>query len=184
MIPPPEPSSPVFPAAMRLRPVCLLALIGLASCAGYRLNGAKPAVLADIETISVPMFRNDTLHPRAEAIATSAVADAFILDGTYRIGDRADADAVLVGTVRKIEYSQLRSTRLDTLRPEELQNNVVLEWRLVDPADPARALATGNSVGTSRFFVDANLQTARNNALPDAMQRVGDALVSRLANGY
>jgi hypothetical protein len=39
-------------------------------------------------------------------------------------------------------------------------------------------------VGVSRFFVDSNLQTARNNALPDALRRAGEALVSRLADGF
>ena len=29
------------------------------------------------------MFANDTLHPRAEALATSAVADSFVEDGAY-----------------------------------------------------------------------------------------------------
>ena len=28
------------------------------------------------------------------------------------------------------------------------------------------------------------LQTARNNALPEALERAGEALVSRIANGY
>lgn len=163
---------------------CLLAVAALASCAGYRLNGAKPAVLREVETIAVPMFGNDTLHPRAEAITTSAVTDAFVLDGTYRIAARGEADAVLEGTLHEIDYVQLRSSRLDTLRPEELQNTVTLQWQLVDAADPTRVLASGTSSGTSRFFVDSNLQTSRNNALPDAAQRAGDALVSRLANGF
>lgn len=176
--------TPAIPPAMRLFLASLLAPLALSACAGYHLNGSKPAVLADIGTISVPMFRNDTLHPRAEAIATSAVADAFALDGTYRLGSGGDSDAILEGSVREIDYSQLRSTRLDTLRPEELQNHVVLDWRLIDATDPTRTLASGTSTGMSRFFVDANLQTARNNALPDAMQRASDALVSRLANGY
>jgi hypothetical protein len=45
-------------------------------------------------------------------------------------------------------------------------------------------LASGKSEGSSEFFAASNLQTARNNALPDAFQRAGVALVSRLANGY
>lgn len=167
---------------MRL-PASLLALV-LASCAGYQLDGAKPAAMAGIGTISVPMFGNDTLHPRAEALATSAVAEAFIEDGTYRIATRGEADAVLEGSVETIDYAQVRSERLDTLRPAELQNTVTLRWTLRDAADRDRILATGTSSGTSRFFVDSNLQTSRNNALPDALQRASEALVSRLANGF
>ena len=98
--------------------------------------------------------------------------------------DWADADAVLEGTVHRIEYTPLRSTRLDTLRPEELQNTVILNWKLTDARDRSKVLASGSSTGTSRFFVDSNLQTSRNNALPDALQRASESMISRLANGF
>lgn len=156
----------------------------LASCAGYQLGGNKPTSLLKVKTISVPMFKNDTLHPRAEALATSAVANAFVLDGTYRIVKQENADAVLEGKLRSIKYSTIRGTRLDTLLPEELANTVTIDWELRDGKDPTKVLATGKSTGTSQLFVSSNLQTARNNALPEALERAGEALVSQLANGY
>ncbi|MGB1128501.1 MAG: hypothetical protein ACPG4K_00525 [Haloferula sp.] len=167
-----------------LRLLPFLIALAFASCAGYQIDGAKPAVLRDVQTIAVPMFKNDTLHPRAEALATSAAADAMVEDGTYRLGSSANADAILEGSVHRIQYAQLRATRLDTLRPEELQNTVTLNWILRDGTDSTKILARGTSTGTSRFFVDSNLQTSRNNALPDALQRACDAMISRIANGY
>ena len=166
--------------AIILPAVCLF----FASCAGYQLGGAKPASLAGVNSIAVPMFSNDTQHPRAEALATSAVANAIVTDGTYRIRDVADADAVLTGKISSIKYSTIRGTRYDTLRPEELSNTVTLMWKLCDSKDPTRVLASGTSSGTSQLFVSSNLQTARNNALPEALERAGEALVSRIANGY
>jgi hypothetical protein len=168
-----------------MRPFLLLPVAVLAtSCAGYHLGGAKPSALRDVKNISVPMFHNDTLHPRAEALATSAATDAIVLDGTYRITNPDTADAVLEGTVHTIDYTALRSTRLDTLRPEELQNTVTLTWKLTDARDRKKVLASGLSTGSSRFFVDSNLQTSRTNALPDALQRASDSMVSRIANGF
>lgn len=167
---------------MRLLPL-LLCLV-FTSCAGYQLGGVKPGIMRDVETIAIPMFKNDTLHPRAEALATSAAADAFVQDGTYRIATSADADAVLEATLHQIDYTQIRSTRLDTLRPEELQNSVTIVWVLRDARGSNRVLAQGSSVGVSRFFVDSNLQTSRNNALPDALERASQVMVSRLANGF
>ena len=169
---------------MRLALILPLVALAASSCTGYQLGGAKPAALHEVKTICVPMFRNDTLHPRAEALATSAATDALVLDGTYRITSRDKADAVLEGTVHTIDYMAIRSTRLDTLRPEELQNTVTLNWKLVDARDPKKTLASGVSSGTSRFFVDSNLQTSRNNALPEALQRASDSLVSRISNGF
>jgi hypothetical protein len=140
--------------------------------------------MRDVETIAIPMFKNDTLQPRAQTIATSAAVDAFVQDGTYRIATSTDADAILEATVHEINYTQLRATRLDTLRPEELQNSVVIVWVLRDSTDSNRILAQGSSTGISSFFVDSNLQTSRTNALPDAFERASQAMVSRLANGF
>jgi hypothetical protein len=159
-------------------------LLGLSSCAGYKLGGIKPASLANVKTIEVPMFSNGTQHPRANALATSAVANAIVQEGTYRIGSADQADAVLVGQLSEINYRAIRGTRLDTLYPEELANTVVLTWTLKDARDPTKILASGSSRGESQLFVSSNLQTARNNALPEALERAGEALVSTLANGY
>ena len=156
----------------------------LASCAGYQLGSAKPPSLAAVKSISVPMFANGTQHPRAEALATSAVTGAFVQDGTYRIGTADQADAVLEGKLTSIKYSTLSSSRLDSSTAEELTNDVVFEWVLRDAQDPTKILASGSSTGSSSFFVDSNLQTARQNALPDAFERAGQSLVSKLASGY
>ena len=159
-------------------------LLGLVSCAGYQLGGVKPKSMAGVKSIAVPMFSNATLQPRVNALATSAVASAFVRDGTYRIGDVDHADAVLEGRVRKIDYTSIRGVRLDTLFPEELANTVTLEWTLLDARDRTKVLASGVSTGSSQLFVSSNLQTARTNALPEAVERAGEKLVSRLANGY
>ncbi|MEO7098697.1 MAG: LPS assembly lipoprotein LptE [Luteolibacter sp.] len=156
----------------------------LVSCAGYQLGGTKPASLKQVKTIAVPMFSNATLFPRAEALATSAVANAIVQDGTYRIGKVDNADAILEGNLRNIKYSTIRGTRLDTLLPEELKNTVTIQWELRDARNPTKILASGSSSGSSQLFAGSNLQTARNNALPEAFERAGEALVSRLANGF
>lgn len=162
----------------------LLFTLPLFSCAGYQLGGAKPPSLAGVKTIAVPMFSNGTQEPRAEALATTAVTDALVMDGTYRISDRDHADAVLEGTLTSIQYSTLRSSRLDSLLAEELSNEVSIVWTLHDAKDPTKILASGTSTGSSSFFADSNLQTARRNALPDAFGRAGRNLVSNLSSGF
>ncbi len=168
---------------MKFQLLVLLSVI-LSSCAGYQLGGAKPPSLASVERISVSILVNGTLHPRAEAIATSAVTAAVVQNGTYRLSDLDRADAILEGEVASIEYSPLRGSRLDAMAAEELTNTVRISWRLMDARDPTRLLASGSSSGQSTFFVDSNLQTARQNALPDAFERAAQNLILRLASGY
>ncbi len=154
----------------------------LVSCAGYRLGDTKPASLSHVKSIAVPMFSNSTLHPKAEVIATSAVIHAIVQDGAYQIGKFDQADAVLEAKIGEIKYSTVRGTRLDTLLPEELSNTVTIEWKLLDAKDPTKVLASGKSSGSSELSASSNLQTARNSALPEACERAGEAMVSRLSS--
>jgi hypothetical protein len=169
---------------MRFPLLSVLPALCLVSCAGYQLGGVKPKSLESVKSISIPMVANETQHPRAEAIATSAIAAALTQDGTYKLSSSDRADAVLEARLTEIEYSSIRGSRLDSLLPEELHNRVLISWELKDAKDPTKVLASGRSTGRSQLFVDSNLQTARNNALPDALERAGEALVSTLANGY
>ena len=53
-----------------------MAVLLLASCAGYHLGETKPPVMKGVKTIDVRMFSNETFLPRANAVVTSAVAAA------------------------------------------------------------------------------------------------------------
>lgn len=156
----------------------------LASCAGYQLGGAKPTHLAAVESIHVPLFENDTLQIRAESYATNSAVDALTRDGTYRIATADTADAVLEGRVSEIDYSQISSSREDTLSTEELSMEITIEWVLRDGSNPARILEKGKSSGETRFFAGGNLHVARTNALPDALRRAAESMVARLADGF
>ncbi|MBU6327133.1 MAG: hypothetical protein KGQ89_05855, partial [Verrucomicrobia bacterium] len=79
---------------------------------------------------------------------------------------------------------QVRSTRLDTLRSEEMENKVTLKWTLCDGTNPLKILSSGKAKGSSRFAIDSNLQTARSNALPDALQRASKQVIGRLTDDY
>ena len=175
---------PMKPLLLPLAAALLPLLLGPAACTGYQAGAPRPAALAGIQRIAVPMFANDTQHPRAEAIATSAVANALLQEGAFRLASRDSADAVLEGKVSSIRYSPLRGTRLNPQLAEEFYNTITLTWTLRDAKNPTRILAAGTSEGTSQLFRDPNLQTARNNALDDALERAADALVSRISHGY
>jgi len=169
-----------FPLSIRLTIVLGFLATIFSSCAGYSIQGKlKPRALQGVKRIHIPLFENDTLMPRADVMATNSMTDAISLDGTYKLASSGDADAILRGKLQSIRYNQVRATRLDTLRAEEMQNVVTLKWELIDARNPLRIIATGRATGNSRFAIDANQQTARNNALPDAMQRACKQIIGR-----
>ena len=140
-----------------IRLFALASCFALVSCAGYQLQSDRPQALANIKSINVPLFTNKTLIPRGEAIATNSVIDAIASDGTYKI---------------------------DTLRSEVMDNTIIISWKLCDARNPMKILAQGKATGASRFAIDSNLQTARTNALPDAMQRAATQIVGRLSDDF
>lgn len=164
--------------------IILLLPLLLVSCAGYQLGGTKPSHLSHVKSIQVPLFGNSTQQARASAYATNSAVDALTRDGTYQIGTAESADAVLEGVIETLQYQQVSSSRRDTLRSEELSMEVTIVWTLRDANNPARILEKGKSKGRTRFFAGDNLQIARTNALPDALQRACESMTARIADGF
>jgi hypothetical protein len=161
-----------------------LLCLALTACTGYQLGGSKPSHLAGVHAIHLATVKNDTLFPRAAARASSAIAEALVQDGTYRLSTADHADARLQTTLSTIDYGQVRSSRRDSLRSEELEMTVHFHWTLVAADNPLQILEKGHSTGTTRFLVDPNLQTARQTALPDALKRAAESMVGRLADSF
>jgi len=61
---------------------------------------------------------------------------------------------------------------------------ITLRWNVVDSDNPSKVLDSGTSIGRTTLFVDPNLQTARQTAINDALQRASTSLVARLADGF
>ena len=175
--------SPLANCGLKLATIALLILLQ-PNCAQYRIGGAKPSHLQSVARVEVALVQNQTQIPRATAHATNCLIDAFTNDGTYQVCRADKADARLVTTLQRIRYRQARSTRVDILRSEELEMEAHLSWTLVDARNPSKVLARGKSTGNTRFFVDPNLQTARQVALVDALKRASAAVVAELADGF
>ena len=162
----------------------LIIALCLTSCAGYQLGGSKPSSLSHVHSIHVPLFKNDTLFVRAESYATNTMIDALTRDGTYKISTADSADAILKASISDLDYKQASSTRNDSLRSEKLSLKVTILWSIVCANNPSNVLEKGKSTGRTTFFARGNLNIARTNALPDALQRACESIASRLANGF
>ncbi|HJM63284.1 MAG: LPS assembly lipoprotein LptE [Roseibacillus sp.] len=158
--------------------------LSCSNCAGYKWGDAKPKHLSTVHNLNVAMVENDTQIPRAAALATNCLIDAITRDGTYRVSRIDTADACLLTTLKKIEHRQARSTREDILRSEELEMAAHLNWSLVDARNPTKVLASGTSRGSTRFFVDPNLQTANQTALGDAIKRAAEGVIAGVSEGF
>jgi len=93
---------------MKLRVATCALLLLLAGC-GYHTAGHAVQLPADVKTIAVPTFKNETSTYRIEQMLTGAVVREFTTRTHYHLLNDAsdDADATLRGTVLSTSSSPL-----------------------------------------------------------------------------
>jgi hypothetical protein len=160
----------------------LLAFL-LSGCAGYHLGPATPAYLRQIHSIAVPTFRNVTLTPRIEVLVTGTVIKQFQQDGTFRIANEENADAILKGEIVAVGRSPARSVRGNVLATTEF--NLALRVRYTLTGRDGKPLAGPlEAGGATSFFVGDDVNTDERQALPLAAEELAKHLVSQLSEGW
>jgi hypothetical protein len=157
--------------------------LGLAGCLGYHIGPVKPFYLKDVHTIAVPIFKNQTLIPRVEALVTTTVIKQFQQDGTYKISTESNADAVLKAEITRVTRSPARSKSGNVLETTEFNLSMHVHYRLVG-RDGKPLGPTGDAVGTTSFFVGTDIATDERQALPLATEELATRLVSQLSEGW
>jgi hypothetical protein len=161
----------------------LLLAVLFSGCAGYHLGPATPAYLRQIHSIAVPTFRNNTLVPRIEVLVTGTVIKQFQQDGTFRIANEANADAILKGEIVAVGRSPARSVRGNVLSTTEFNLTLRVNYTLVG-RDGKPLGAAGSAAGTTSFFVGTDVSTDERQALPLAAEELAGHLVSQLSEGW
>jgi Lipopolysaccharide-assembly len=170
------------------------ACFALSGCLGYHIGPAKPHYLADVHTIAVPTFRNETLLPRIEVLITGTVIKQFQQDGTFRIGSEDNADAILKAEITHVNRSAARSVKGNVLATSEFNLSMRVRYRLVG-RDGNLLGPPGEAIGTTSFFVSAGTSDDKKNptgdvttdeqqALPLAAEELATHLVSQLSEGW
>ena len=81
--------------------VAVVLMVGLAgNGCGYHVAGKGTQIPAEVKTIAVPAFRNETSRYKVEQVLTQAVVRELLARTRFRIQpEPAGSDAVLTGTV-------------------------------------------------------------------------------------
>lgn len=160
---------------------CLLPFF--AGCAGYHLGPAKPEYLKTVKTISVPMFRNNTLIPRIENVFTTSTIQQLQQDGSLQVVTVGQGDANLVCTVDRVTRAPARSVTGNVLLTSEFELDVSVRYQLIEKGTN-RVIDSGRATGETSFFVGNDVQQDERQAIPIAAQQAAVRLVSELAEGF
>ncbi|HEY2574007.1 MAG TPA: LPS assembly lipoprotein LptE [Verrucomicrobiaceae bacterium] len=170
---------------MKQAPLFFLALAFflLSGCAGYHTGVNKPKQMAAVTKLAVPAFKNDTLQPRLEVLVTDAVIKNLQIQGTYKIVDVNEADAVLYGTIDDITSRQFRAQRDNTIRTSQLLEGLIVRYEIKGSANN-EVLMKGQVRNVSTLILDPNFQVTKQQALADAATRLGADLSIEVTEGW
>lgn len=168
-----------------MRKLCAAALLfSLGGCAGYHIGPIQPYYLRAVHSIAVPTFTNNTLIPRISVLVTDSVIKQFQQDGTYRIANKDQADAILMGQIFQINRAPARSVRGNVLATVEFNLIIQVRYTLVDRATGKDLAPAALVYGTTSFFVGDDITTDERQAIPIAAEELSVRLVSQLSEGW
>jgi hypothetical protein len=156
----------------------------LTGCAGYHLGSVQPHFMEGIHSIAIPTFRNATLNPNIEVLATDTVIRQFQEDGTYKVASSLDtADAVLEGEIMQVNRTPSRSVISDVQATQEFNMSLIIHYTV-------KRKATGeieddkNVIGSTSFFVSGDVNQDEIQAVPLAAQNAAVQIIRELAEGW
>jgi len=106
--------------------IFLILLATLIGC-GYGFTGGVNNLPQDVRSIAIPIFVNNTSELGVETVFTNTVIDEFLHSNLLPMKDESQADAVLLGTIKSIDFSSLAYDRRDI----SIQNRVTLYLDIV-----------------------------------------------------
>jgi len=163
--------------------VHLLACVFLVSGCGYKLGEVRPTAMRSVRTLSVPNFKNDTFESRVEVLFADTLVKRLQQDGTYRLVNSNESDAIMNCTINSIESTSLRSLVSNVLATREFGLIVSAKYEVIDQSSGA-ILMQGSVSGKSSFFSGNDLQTSKQQALSNAALDLADKLTAQVTEGW
>lgn len=168
---------------MKFRLALLLALATILAGCGYHLGEIRPTPMRSVRTLAVPTFKNNTYESRIEVLFADTLVKKLQQDGTYRIVNTGQADAVVYCTIEKIERGSLRAVQNNVYATSEFRLTVLARYEVVD-VGTGRILMQGQVSGNTSFFSGNDLQTLERQGLSNAASDLAENLTTRLTEGW
>ncbi|MEW5911710.1 MAG: LptE family protein [Thermodesulfobacteriota bacterium] len=163
----------------------ILILAVLVAACGYQFRGKQNNLPSDVRSIAIPVFKNDTNEVRIENIFTDAVIFQFTRSQMVRVVSEGQADAVLTGTVTKVEITDVALTSGQTSAQRRV--TITVAAKLIRVRDGNVLWMDNNlwqnrtyAVGSSPTVTDASKRTA----ITDLAQQLAQTLHDRVFENF
>ena len=164
---------------MKLRTILfILPALLMTGCANYRWTSSVPA---EIRTMAVPEFQNQSMLAELGPVTTQYTLREFQREGTFSIRRSGDSSLEVQGVIKKVDFTPIAYARGYGMRAGEYRCFATLEASLIDKDNGKVLLPNRTYRAETTISVQNDLLTAKRNAVPRlaaefARQIVDDAL--------
>ena len=152
----------------------VFAALALAGCANYRWTSPVPA---DMRTVKVPTFRNESDLLEIGAVATRQVLREFQREGTFKIASADDAAIEVQGVIKSASVGRIYFKREMSMRAFEQRLVVAADVSLIDRRSGKVMVNNRRYVAETTYFSDTDIATARRDASGRAAEDLARQIV-------
>lgn len=87
---------------------------------GYNFRGGQNNLPSDVKSVAIPVFVNNTAEVRIETIFTDEVIFQFTRSQMVRVVPEGEADAILRGTLTRVDLEDVALTASETSRQRRI----------------------------------------------------------------
>lgn len=165
--------------------LCLVTAIALSGC-GYTRKTVLPR---NIKTIYVETVKNKlqaediyAYQPGLEMDITNAVIRHFQQDGTAKIAEQGNADAILKTDLLQFEQEGLRYSQLEAVK--EYRLFIVAKFKLVDAKTGDVILEEPNFTGDNEYYTTSVTSIGEQKASTEAVEKLASNIVDRVVEDW
>lgn len=152
-------------------------LIISVSCAYYSFKGALPA---EIKSIAIPLFDNNTPESGVSEDIMNSLLEAFISDNSLMIVDEDKADLILSGTINSIRVKPFTVQAGENVSESQVVVSVHVKCK---NTKTGKVLFDKSLSEYGLMDVNAGLDE-RNNAIAEALELLSSKIVDMTLGGW
>ncbi len=155
-------------------------LLACAGCASYHAGAIHDP---GFKTIFIENFKSDVDEPQLENLVSTTVIQQFQRDGTIQVTDLEKADVILKGHITSFEMTPIRVSRENELTPTEVSMTIGVSYTLTKKGE-SKPYTESKAQGSASFFIGNDLQSDKRQGVPLAAAKLGQHIVSALADAW
>ena len=141
-----------------------------------------------IRTVGIEPVVNDTTFYNASAMMRNALAEQFMVDGTYKVVSTSKADCLVCVRIVSVTMSAITETSFnndgDIFAPDEWKITVTAEFSVIVPGNREPLIKLRTVSGSTDFQSPGDIASGRQRGLQMACRDLAETIVEFTAEGF